>query len=280
MSKPLKFVVKQNSRERELLITEKMDYKVIPPCKELKDIVSHFWTGTWDNNSLVTNEVYYVIANSLTEFTFAFSGSKRHDQLLFSAVQGHTHIPNQLPVDRFFHLIGVSLYSYAIPSLFNFPSFELNQEFIPLTTFLGSDGAVLNEKIALAGTTEQRITILSNYFKSLLKHQKLNDTRILRAIQEVKKFNGNPKIIDLASDSFLSQKQFNRRFKEFSGFNPKMFARIIRLESAIKSYPNFSTLTQVACSNGYYDQAHFIREFKELTGFSPREFWKLSEDKT
>lgn len=257
-----------------------MHYRVIPPCNDLKDIVSHFWVSTWDVHSQTTNDIYYVIANSLTEITFAFSGQEKHDELLFSVVQGHTHTPIQLQVKGFYHLIGVSLYSYAIPSLFDLPSTELNQEFIPLTTFLGSDGAMLNEKIALAETTSQRITTLSNYFRFLLKNQKLKDTQILTAIQEIKKFNGSPKIIDLASDSFLSQKQFNRRFKEFSGFNPKTYARIIRLESAIKSYPNFSSLTEVAYNNGYYDQAHFIREFREFTRFSPKEFWKLSEDKS
>lgn len=255
-----------------------MDYSIIKPCKELKNIISHFWVSTWDANNQAPNAMYYIIATSLTEITFAFSGFAKHDKLLFSIVQGHTQSPLQIPVDGFYHLIGVSLYSYAIPALFKVPSFDLNQEFIPVSTFLGNDGNLLNEKIALAATTGQRIEILSDYFKSLLKNQRLKDERMVKAIQEIKNSNGNPRIIDLASKSFLSQKQFNRRFKEFSGFNPKVYTRIIRLESAIKHFPNSQSLTELALSTGYYDQAHFIREFKELTGFSPKEFWKLSED--
>lgn len=254
-----------------------MNYKVIAPCEELREVISYFWVGTLDAETKVPNDLYYVIANCLTEISFAFSGAEKNDELLFSIVQGHTQTPLQLPVDRFYHVIGVSLYSYAIPTLFNLPAFELNDEFISLTTFLGKDGYMLNEKIAQASTTEQRIDVLSDYFKSLLKNQGLEDQRVIKAIQEIKKFNGKPKIIDLAADSFLSQKQFNRRFKEFSGFNPKTYARIIRLESAIKSFTNFPSLTELAHSAGYYDQAHFIREFKELTGFSPGEFWRLSE---
>lgn len=254
-----------------------MDYHIIPPHPELKNIVSHYWVGSWDFHSHAPNELYYVIASSTTEITFAFSGPEKHDELLFSIVQGHTQAPAQIPVLGYYHLVGVSLYSYAIPSLFNMPSFNLNKEFIPLSTFLGNYGHELNDRIATAETAQQRIEILNSYFRSLLKNQRISDTRMIKVIQEVKKHHGNSRIIDLANDSFLSQKQFIRRFKEFSGFNPKTYARIVRLESALKNYPFFSSLTELAHSTGYYDQAHFIREFKELTGFNPKEFWKLSE---
>ncbi len=254
-----------------------MEYSMIPPCRELKEVVSHFWVATWDKQAQSANETYYVIASSLTEITFAFSGPGQQDQLLFSAIQGHTHLPDQLPVDSFHQLIGVSLHSYAIPILFGFPPYDLNQEFLALTTFLGQDGKMLNEKMALAQSTECRIRILSNYLKCLLSNKNIKAPLMTSAIQQVKRSDGNTKVIDLAGDAFLSTKQFNRRFRDFSGFTPKMYARIIRFESAIRSYAYFSNLTEVAHHSGYYDQAHFIREFKAFTGFNPTTFWKLSE---
>ncbi|RUA18225.1 MAG: AraC family transcriptional regulator, partial [Flavobacteriia bacterium] len=53
-----------------------MDYQRILPCRELKDYISYFWVGTWDVN-LPANEMYYVVANSLVEITFAFEGNQR-----------------------------------------------------------------------------------------------------------------------------------------------------------------------------------------------------------
>lgn len=254
-----------------------MDYLVTQPDGELKNYISHYWVGTWNLDSTPPNDSYYVIASSTTEFTFGFSGAGKEDDLLFSIVHGHTQEPLQKMVEGYYHLIGVSIYSHAIPSLFNIPAYDLNREFLPLSIFLGGEGEELNDRIANARTSRERLEILDDYFKGRLKNQRESDVRMLKAIKEVKRFNGNSKIIDLASDSFLSQKQFNRRFKDFSGFNPKTFSKIIRLESAIKNYPAFPSLTELALKVGYYDQAHFIREFKELTGFSPREFWKLSE---
>lgn len=255
-----------------------MEYLIVPPCEELKDVVRHFWIGTWDIHSQKPNRTYYVIANSLTEITFAFSSNAKHSELLFSAIQGHTHLPKQFSVTGFYHLLGVAFHSYAIPSLFNIPALELNKEFISLDTFLGPEGRILTEKIALAANTQERIQILSNYFISVLSKQRLEDKLIVNAIKEIKESNGKLKINTLANNFCLSQKQFTRRFKEFSGFSPKMYSRIIRFESTIQSYSNLSNLTDITYANGYYDQAHFIHDFKAFTGYNPTQFWKIGEE--
>jgi len=254
-----------------------MKYEVIQPCEELKDVISHFWVGTWDAKTQEPNSTYYVVANSLTEITFAFHSIDLHSDLLFSAVQGHTQLPNQFSVLGFYHLIGVSFHSYAIPLLFNIPSTELNNEFLSLDTFLGSDGSLLNEKVAFAKSTQERIVLLSNFFISILRKRQLVDQPIIKAIKLIKKSSGLVRINELASNSSLSQKQFGRRFKEFSGFNPKTYSRIVRFESVISNYAKPTNFTQLAHENGYYDQAHFIREFKSFSGHNPTEFWKIND---
>lgn len=255
-----------------------MKYTTIPPCKELKDLVRHYWVGTWDVQVGHGNSTHYVVANSSTEITFAFSGDYENSELLFSAVQGHTHLPDQFSVPAFYHLIGVSFYSYAIPLLFGISPTELAKEFISLTTLLGTEGAILNEKIAKAHSTPERIDILASYFLSCLKNTRPIDPLIVQAMKEIKQLRGNVRVGSLADQFCLSQKQFGRRFKAFSGFNPKVYARIIRFESVLASYPSGGNFTDLAYENGYYDQAHFIHELETFTGFKPKEFWKLSEE--
>lgn len=255
-----------------------MKYTVIPPCKELKDLISHFWVATWDAKVQEANTNYYIVANSLTEITFAFRSNEQKSELLFSSVQGHAQKPDQFPVEGFFQLFGVSLYSYAVPGLFKIPASELNNEYISLTTFLGYEGEVLNEKIALAGSTHARIKILTDYFMSLLSKPRIEDNLISKAIKQIKQCNGNKKITELSAEMCLSQKQFERRFKEFSGFSPKIYARIIRFESFLNTYTAYANLTEAAYGSGYYDQSHFIHEFKAFTGYSPNVFFKLSEE--
>ncbi|WP_271406824.1 helix-turn-helix domain-containing protein [Tenacibaculum soleae] len=255
-----------------------MKYNLIPPCKELENHISHFWVCTWDKPLERPNTTYYVVGSSLSEIVFAFNGNCKDSSFLFSAIQGHTHLANQYPVDEFHHLIGVAFYSYAVPNFFNIPATELNEKFLPLDMFLGKEGTILNKKITLSSTTKERIDILSKYFKSLLQQPKMEDLLITKAIKAIKDSNGDLKIKALANDFGLSQKQFNRRFKQFSGFNPKTYSRVIRFESVLKQHPTTSSLTEIAHENGYFDQAHFNNEFKLFTGLSPKDFWNLAED--
>ncbi|MBC8045504.1 MAG: AraC family transcriptional regulator, partial [Fimbriimonadaceae bacterium] len=78
----------------------------------------------------------------------------------------------------------------------------------------------------------------------------------------------------LARQNFLSIRQFERNFKEFSGFRPKLFSRIIRFQSALSEYDNKGKpLTEIAYACGYYDQSHFIHDFKEFSGHYPKHYF-------
>ena len=75
----------------------------------------------------------------------------------------------------------------------------------------------------------------------------------------------------LAYESCLSNRQFERVFKNRMGLSPKFFSRLVRFSRAwmIKeTQPNINWL-QLAHECGYYDQMHFIRDFKEFTDSNP-----------
>jgi transcriptional regulator GlxA family with amidase domain len=81
-------------------------------------------------------------------------------------------------------------------------------------------------------------------------------------------------IFNFADNYCLSLRQFQRRFKELSGFPPKLYARIIRFGAAMQRYGNnFRSLTDIAYECGYYDQSHFIHDFKEFSGYHPKQYF-------
>lgn len=80
-------------------------------------------------------------------------------------------------------------------------------------------------------------------------------------------------IDQVASASCLSNRQFERVFKNRIGLSPKFFSRLVRFSRAwlIKeNQPDIGWL-QLANKCGYHDQMHFIRDFKEFTGENPTE---------
>ncbi len=253
-----------------------MSYTAVEPCEELKDFVNHFWFAKWAEQTQHAPSTYFSSANTLVEIAFAFEGSKKHPKLLFSSIQGQTSGYGQYSASGFFELFGVSLYSHAIPYLFQIPASALNNEFITMEALLGNEGKILTEKIATAISANERINILTDFFKSKMVNSQSDDKLIIKAVKKIRQYHGNINIERLSHNFFYSHKQFNRIFKEYSGFNPKLFARIVRFESVLKNHAYYDNLTQAAYSYGYYDQAHFIRDFRGFSGFSPKKFFEIS----
>jgi AraC-like DNA-binding protein len=249
-----------------------MKYAIIPPCEELKPFVSHFWAGSLDSSEQ-TDFIYYSTANTQTEVAFAYNAQS---ELLFSSVQGHTESSGQLPASGFIDIMGASVYSHAAPWIFDVSATDLANQFIDVNTLLGKQGAIITEKMANAMTLEERIKILTGYFKIQVRKRRIEDPLIARAIQLIRQQHGIMNVSELASEFCLSQKQFERRFTAYSGFKPKLYSRIIRFESALWNCRNHDTLTMAAQTYGYYDQAHFIHDFKKFSGFSPNKFFSLA----
>ena len=91
------------------------------------------------------------------------------------------------------------------------------------------------------------------------------------AAQEIVSKEGCVGIPDLASHAGLSSRQFERRFADVLGISPKLYARIIRFEAAVRKKAVSSCInwTTVAHELGYHDQMHMIHDFQLLSGESP-----------
>nr|WKN38236.1 AraC family transcriptional regulator [Tunicatimonas sp. TK19036] len=249
-----------------------MNSVTIVPCEELKDFVSHFWAGTMSADEQ-TNFIYHFTANPNTELAFAFKSSPdRHPTLVFSSILGHTASFGQVSENSFVNIVGVSLFSHAVPLFLNVSPSDLINQFTDLETLLGNSGRMINEKMETALTVNDYIKILSDYFKSQLSKKYLEDKLMTNAMKQIRKYHGTVSINQLASTCCLSEKQFERRFTAYSGFKPKLYSRIIRFESALWQSKHYENLTAVAHTFGYYDQSHFIRDFKKFTGSAPGSF--------
>lgn len=252
-----------------------MRYITIPPPVHLAAYVRAFWI--LESDEAYTHRSY---ADGCAEMIFHYKGAFEEitDAAKLSQSNAMIHAQcskfRRFTTDKGFAIFGVYLYPFAIPLLCKMPATELTNQMPDLPALFGHDGRILEENMMLAANTKQRIQIITRFLeKSLLKNDHC-EPAITYCINSMIYTDGLASIKTLANECFLSTRQFERKFKAYAGFTPKLYSRIIRFQSAVKKYSSsFNSLTDIAYDCGYYDQSHFIHEFKEFSGYHPKQYF-------
>jgi AraC-like DNA-binding protein len=94
---------------------------------------------------------------------------------------------------------------------------------------------------------------------------------IANAAMEVLLTSGCVRVSDLAHNAGFGIRQFERRFRYEIGIPPKLYARIVRFEAALrrKAAAPETRWTDIAHALGYHDQMHMVHDFNRLSGDSP-----------
>lgn len=258
-----------------------MNYQIIPPPPQLARHVRFFWILESD-----TPYIHRSLACGCPELIFHYRGvfdeltnPCTREKSFVSGIHGQSQKFRRFVTDAGFGIFGVYLYPFAIPHLFSIPANTLSNEMPDLNTLLGPAGTILEEQIMLATDNHSRMKLLSNFLEHRLRKVQPEISHVTMLVRDIVHSRGDMRVQQLARESCLSLRQFERKFKELSGFSPKLFSRIVRFQSTLDEYDaKDKTLTQVAYHYGYYDQSHFIRDFKEFSGYHPKVyFFKKAE---
>jgi len=256
-----------------------MNYKIIRPPQQLSDHVRFFWFSE-ANASIQTPFVHHAFAYPCPEIIFCYKGQFKYnagsqqEKILTPGIYGQTQTFSKVSSTTDFGAFGFYLYPHALPQLFRLPASEITNQYADLKAFFGKEGEILEEKIMLALNNDQRVKFVCDFLEARLKHARTEHTKIFSSIKLISNSCNLTTVKALADDSFLSVRQFERRFKEYSGFSPKLFLRIIRFNSVLNRSFRDNSLAQIAYECGYYDQSHFIHDFQKFSGCNPKDYFK------
>jgi AraC-like DNA-binding protein len=154
----------------------------------------------------------------------------------------------------------------AARTLLRFPLAEISGRFVDLESIF-PNVAALRARLAEASDDEQRIGELEEWLLDLACPPPRRD--IEAAVAAVLQTGGRATIESLSVLTGTGVRQLERQFRDDVGLSPKVFSRIVRLQSALKRIRGGLRLSDVALSCGYYDQAHMTRDFRQLAAMSP-----------
>jgi AraC-like DNA-binding protein len=260
-----------------------MRYYTIQPTGFIASLVRCFWVLKSD-----AAYTHHSLADGCAEMVFHYDGifdeikkDGIREESFAAGLQGPTQHSSRYTIDHGFSMFGVYLYPFAIPQLFSMPATELVNQFPDMVSLLGNKGKELEERILTATNNRERIEIITDFFEKQLVKNKMSEHPVFQSISSIIQTNGLMRVEALSAQHFVSTRQFERKFKEFTGFPPKLFSRIVRFHSALKEYGNMNkSLTDIAFDCGYYDQSHFISDFKEFSGLHPKLYFSGKSEAT
>lgn len=178
---------------------------------------------------------------------------------------------NKQFTDSEFLMFLVAFQPGALHKLAGIPMTDLAEKRIDAESVFGKDIHEVNEKLQNANNYAAMIHIVEAFLWQKIKNVKTSISPIDclgRFIIE------NPSDFDLeklARQTYLSPRQFERKFIQQIGISPKFFARISRFYKAFELKEHNLTLdwSSIAWNTGYTDYQHLVKDFKQFAGRTP-----------
>lgn len=251
-----------------------MKYEIIPAPLFLAPYVRYFWTMEGDEiNGL--SQAFGTMVDGCPGLIWQDSLVMNDKPLPDAFLYGQTTKHIEITATQRFRSTGVIFHPNALKSVFGIHAGELTNTCIDPDMIAVNN--YLSEQLSGASSSIQQVKILQSYLKAQINiNQVPTDKRVEHAVSRILTSNGGISLKDLQGELLLTEKSFERKFKEYVGIPPKLFSRICRYQASLQQLKNndYNKLSDIAYENDYADQAHFIRSFKEFTGCSPFQFQK------
>jgi AraC-like DNA-binding protein len=180
-------------------------------------------------------------------------------------------------IGREFLVFQIVFHPGALYCITGIPATELNNEYIDAEIVFSTAVKEINEQLYHALNYMEMIAIVEKFISSLISKCRKDFHPVDAMSKLLIQHGGNLSIDTLAAQSYLSFRQFERKFKERTGVNPKLLSRVSRFDKAFRLknlYPQMDWL-RIAIECNYYDYQHLVKDYKDFTGMTPAAFHEI-----
>lgn len=162
--------------------------------------------------------------------------------------------------------VGALLRPGAAPALFGCRADALSNRHVALDALCGDAATQLQQDLSTETDERRQIAALQAFLLGQLRPVCALHTPIAQALAALR--GGD--VGKLVEASGCSHRHFIAQFRANTGFAPKRYARLLRLQQVLAAGNPSASWSDTALAAGYSDQAHFNREFREFTGLTPQ----------
>ena len=244
-----------------------MSYKEYKPSNELKMFIKCFGIMEKDYSINSRNKgLEFLWPTGLTEILYIIGNKFKYlngeaeeilsNEIIIGAYNKRFILRNEGKVK----IIGVRCYNHGANTLFNV---DLNSLINKINKYELRD---IDEEILYSKDNNEIVDYLNRYCSNFIRNDEFS--KVLHKIYT----ENNISLQELAKESNLSLRQFERKVKKFTGFTPKQLVTIVRFDRARKTMLFTKDYIQVMTDLGYYDYSHFSKDFKKYFSITPKEF--------
>jgi AraC-like DNA-binding protein len=169
-------------------------------------------------------------------------------------------------------LIGVRLHPWGAAAFLGLPPTALRDELLPMG-IVSRELARMIAPVWDARDPDDRMLRLVAALETIARDRKRPDPGLKAAIEMLDVAEEMPPLREIAARLGRSMRWIQRSFERDVGLGPKMLARIVRVQRALRLADRSpgSSWSAIAARSGYFDQSHLVRDFRHLVGCTPTE---------
>ena len=246
-------------------------YRSFEPTQELSPFIECYWSWQVKPNDHALEDILpdaapeFIVHFGSIPFVLSESGEWRQQHPAFLYCAAHKTLT--LSVREPMRLFAVRFRPWGVSRFSNVSMANMIDRPVPPFESLNELGDELEKRLRSVRSDTSRVAVTDRFLTNALQAYSRIEPRLKMLLDAVD--GGRCSSAEIARKLSMSDRSFNRLWKDVVGIQPRKFIQLMRFHNALEMIDDGVKLIQVAADCGYSDQAHMARQIKVITGLPP-----------